>query len=201
MVDYSEGADSSRRSRPRYRSKDEIEARRRARNAARSESDWRAYARDICYRQLSAMDRSTFQLREAMVRRDVPELIIEDTVAAFVEADLVDDERFALTFVRLRAESRPCSRRSLLKDLRERGIAGDLAQRAVESIDENFELESARNLAQKKMRSLAGVDRHVARRRLYGALARRGFAPNIVVQVLNEVASAESDADGASPSF
>ena len=60
------------------------------------------------------------------------------------------------------------------------------AQAALDELDDDAELDAARAVAQRKLRSLSGLEPHVAKRRLAGALARRGFGPGTVMQVTNE---------------
>ena len=55
------------------------------------------------------------------------------------------------------------------------------------------EYETALALARRKARSLAGLERDVAYRRLAGMLARRGFGAGTVHRVLREVLDASVD--------
>ena len=50
-----------------------------------------------------------------------------------------------------------------------------------------------RAVAAKRARSLAGLEPHVARRRLAGVLARRGFPSDVVTRVLGEVLGSDVD--------
>lgn len=99
MVNYAEDAEE-RSAKRKYRSASEIAQRKKERAQARSEEEWIQYAKDLCYRQLGMMERSVAQLRQSMERNLVPPQIIESTLDAFIAANLVNDERFAMMFVR-----------------------------------------------------------------------------------------------------
>ena len=61
-----------------------------------------------------------------------------------------------------------------------------MAEAALAELDPEAELEGALALARRRARSLAGLEPHVARRRLAGVLARRGYSPSIVSTALAE---------------
>lgn len=180
MVDY------SARPRPRkYRDPEEVARRRAERAAARTPEDWRKFARDLCYRQLGMMERSVQQLRVVLERNDVPADIATETLDAFIEADLVNDERFAGMFVRSKFAQKATSRRVIARELQRKGINQEIAQEALAQISEEDELAAAIDFAQRRARTMANLAPEVARRRLYGALARRGYNPDQVRQALN----------------
>lgn len=193
MVSYREDAD-----RPRKRREPEgIAARRAARNAARTEDDWRSYARDTVYKQLGMMERSVDQLRKTLAAREVPEEIAEETLAAFQEAGLIDDARFADVLARTRFNGKAISRRSIREELVRKGVDREIADAALEQFDEEDEARSAREFAVSKVRSMGGLEREVVRRRLYGALSRRGFGPGISIGAINAALAAwDGDDDG-----
>ncbi len=75
------------------------------------------------------------------------------------------------------------SRRRIAAELTKRGVARELVNAAIaevmsdENIDERAMVKSA---AIKKFRTLAKLDPAIQRTRLYGFLARKGYAPDLV---------------------
>ncbi|MDP9806989.1 regulatory protein [Trueperella bonasi] len=191
MVNYAEEADFGNRRARKWRSPQEIAARKKERAAARSEEEWRSYAKDLCYRQLAMMERSTAQLKEAMEKNLVPGEIAQDTLDAFIDADLVNDERFAGMFVRTRFAGKTTSRRALRMELERKGITGEIADAALEQITSEDEEEAAIDFAVRKLRSMSHVAPKVQKRRLYGALGRRGFSSS-QIRAAMEAAFSES---------
>ena len=69
-----------------------------------------------------------------------------------------------------------------------KGVTGESARKALENTyDTHDSLAVARQLAQKKAKSLQKLDPQVARRRLAGMLMRRGFEYDVVRPVIDEV--------------
>ncbi len=187
MVNYAEEADFVGRARPRkHRSPKEIAERRAARAAERSEDDWRSYARDLCFRQLGMMERSVDQLRKSMEKNLVPAEIIEETLDSFQNSNLVNDERYAGMYVRSKFNEKATSRRALRQELRRKGIDQEVADEALLEIDDEAETRAAMDFAMRKARSMRSLEYEVARRRLYGALARRGFSPDQIRQAVGK---------------
>ncbi|MEZ7898002.1 MAG: regulatory protein RecX [Flaviflexus sp.] len=147
----------------------------------------REEARAIVLRQLTMTDRSRQQLMTAQVSRGVPEDIAEEIVDRFEEVGLVNDEKFANMLVRSRMAEKPVSKRGLARELDKKGIDRETAEAALEEVSVDDEREAALELARKKARATEGLDREVRRRRIYGALARRGFTPDQCMHALRVV--------------
>lgn len=118
------------------------------------------------------------------------------------ELGYLDDRAFALAHVRDRLRLRPKGRRALRSELFRKGVDGDLAEAA---IDEAFaesgldESDLARRIAAKRVKALTDIETEVARRRLGGYLARRGFPPPVVRTVVAEALPAESTGSSDTP--
>jgi regulatory protein len=115
----------------------------------------------------------------------------------FDEVGLIDDAAFAGQWVRSRHEHRGLGRRAIAVELRRKGVADDVAGEALAGVDAAAEARRARELVDRKLRSLA-VDtpekRATAGRKLVGMLARKGYGAGTAYQVVRE-ALAEHGAD------
>lgn len=121
---------------------------------------------------------SVRDLGRKLQRRGYPDGEVSETVASFTESGLLDDERFAGQYARSRIVNDSAAPRRVVQLLGRYGIPRDLAEHAVARTIEEEDLnpaDSAELLARKKAATLVGLDPAVARRRLYGYLARRGF--------------------------
>ncbi len=144
------------------------------------------FARRIALNQLETRARSANELRRAMTKKLVPEDIIEDLLGRFERVGLVDDAAFATALVNTRTKVARRGSRRIRAELREKGVPDELAEEALAGVDPQDELAAAMEFAAKKVRSMAALDPAVARRRLYGALARRGFGSDVVRQVTED---------------
>ena len=99
-----------------------------------------------------------------------------------------------LQFARGKLLGPGASRRRIRQQLFQRGIKGDVADSAIDSViaDEEVNLDAVvERDARKKLASLAGLDAVVLKRRLYSHLARRGYDLDEINAVMKKVMKAE----------
>ena len=131
-------------------------------------------ARDTVYRLLASRARSNAELREALLRKEVPDEVADETLRKFQEAGLIDDAAFAVEWVRSRQRSRGPGCKALAYELRRKGVADQHVEAALSDVDEELEVERARELVQRKLRGMTNADATAKTRRLVGMLARTG---------------------------
>lgn len=148
-------------------------------------------ARKIALDQLAVRARSEQELRTVLLRRKVPAEIAEEVLERFTEVGLIDDAAFAQALTQSRATHSLRGRARIRQELQAKGVDRELANEALAELDPEEERAAALQLAQRKLPSLARLEPHVARRRLAGVLARRGFPGGVVTSVLAEVFSAD----------
>lgn len=157
-------------------------------------------ARQACLsaavRLLERRMQSRADLRGKLLRRAQWTVAMIDEVLSELERRrLVDDEAYALARARDAAERRLHGRLRALHDLRGAGIPPEQARRAVErTYDPRESLAVARALVRKHAERLRRLDPRVARRRLAGMLARRGFEYDVARPVIDEALGGDDDA-------
>jgi regulatory protein len=153
-------------------------------------------ARKILLDQLTGQARSRSELREKLAKKGVPADLAERMLDRFEEVGLVDDGSFARAWVQSRQSGKGLARRALAQELRRKGIEDDVARAALDEVDPEDEVESARLLVQRRLRSVGGLDRETAVRRLTGMLARKGYPAGVCFRVVREeLALAGHDTD------
>lgn len=152
-------------------------------------------ARKIALDLLSVRQRSAEELRRAMAKRNVPEDVAEEILGRFQDVGLINDAAFAAALTASRSEFSLRGRRRIRQELQAKGVSRELADEALASLPPEDERAAALALAERRARSLSGLEPHVARRRLMGVLARRGFPGNIVSSVTDEVLGRWTDPD------
>lgn len=161
--------------------------------AAEQEPDADPYsvARTIALRQLTMAPRTRAQLADSLRRRNVPEAVAGTVLDRLVEIKLVDDEAFAEMWVRSRHNGRGLARRALAHELRHRGVDDDVVAQAVDSLDPELELKTARALVDRRLRSTVGLDADRRTRRLVGMLTRKGYPPGVALRVVRDALDTE----------
>lgn len=143
----------------------------------------RTYDRALA--MLAARARAARELRLALLRKGEPAPAVDAAVARLTAAGLLDDAAYARQFVRAKMAGPGFSRRRLEAELARRGVARDVTAAALAEVmrDEEADTEAMLDrVARKRLRTLRG-DARTRRRRLYGYLARRGYAPDDIRRV------------------
>lgn len=159
------------------------------------EGDQEAVARKILFDQLTGRSRTKHELAAKLASRNVPEDLAKRLLDRFEEVGLIDDLAFSRLWVSSRQSTRGLTRRVLAQELRRKGVAGDVAQLALEEVDSDDEEASARELVRKRLPALARVDRVTATRRLIGLLARKGHSPGLAAHIVREELGREDPGD------
>lgn len=141
-------------------------------------------ARAVALRKLAVAARSRSELEQELRRRKVPDHIVEAVLGDLAELRLIDDDQFARDWVGSRQQRRHLSRSALRRELTNKGVARETAESALAAVDRDDEVAAARQLVDKRSRSMAELAPEVRHRRLAGSLARRGFSSSIINDVL-----------------
>src|SRR5579863_4445966 len=153
--------------------------------------DPEARARQICLRLLTAEPRTRAELAQALRRGGVPAEAAETVLSRFADVGLIDDAAFARAWVESRHHSRGLSRRSLSAELRRQVIESEEIREAVDTLDPEQEVATARRLVEQKMAGTRGQPSEVRVRRAAGALARKGYSAGLVFRLIKEVLECE----------
>ena len=148
-------------------------------------------AREAALNLLSYRPRSRNELSRRLALKGYPEDVVEDALAALARADLVNDERFTRDWVASRLQTRPMGATRIAWELRQKGIAKELVEQAVGSIDTETEYELALGLAQRKIKRAGAESSDDGRRRLASFLRRRGFGWDVISRVIEDLLPAD----------
>lgn len=157
------------------------------------DADPESVARKILLDQLTGRARTRAELAKKLAQRQVPDVLATRLLDRFEEVGLVDDADFARQWVEQRGAGRGLARRALAQELRHKGVEDEVARAALDAVDPADEVEVARALVRRKLRSVAALDRVRATRRLVGMLARKGHSPGTAYRVVREELGAEVD--------
>jgi regulatory protein len=149
--------------------------------------DAESVARTIALRRLTTRAHTRYELDKALQAKNVPQSVKEAVLDRMQEVGLVDDATFAVDWVASRQQRRHLSRRALKRELEVKGVERGDIDRALENVDRDAELASARELVERKRAAMSALARDVQQRRLAGLLSRRGFDSAVITRVLSEV--------------
>jgi regulatory protein len=150
-------------------------------------------ARSICLRLLTGTARTRQQLADALRKRDVADEAAEEVLSRFEEVGLIDDAAFAGAWVESRHHGRGLARRALARELRTKGVDGELIDEALAQVGPEQEEAAARALVARKLRSTRGLERDRRLRRLAGMLARKGYSEGLALRVVRRALEEEGE--------
>lgn len=162
----------------------------RQREAGDSQPDPHAVARDIVLRQLALAPRTRAQLAATLRRRGCPDDVAERVLDRMAQVGLVDDAAYAQLLVQSRRRIKGLSGAALRRELRDKGVADEIAAQAVGPVDEAAERARAQRLVDRRLRTMGGLDPQVQARRLAAMLARKGYATGTAYTVVRDAIAA-----------
>lgn len=143
-------------------------------------------ARARALRWLKLRDRSIEELRQRLSALDFSEATIAEALARLKAERLIDDARLAEHAVDRELSRRPAADALFERRLSARGIEAGLIRKAIDGATQGqSDLDRAKELVSQLSRGERADAR--ARRRIFGALARRGFAEDVAIEALESV--------------
>jgi regulatory protein len=145
--------------------------------------------------------------RRGMSRRELERVLVareldEATVAAELErlqgVGLLDDRALAFDLVSRLRDRKGLGRTAVAAELSRRLLPNDVISEALDTIESDDELDTARELAVRRATQLRSLDRATAERRLSGFLQRRGYSGDIVRTAVAEALRGASGPSGPS---
>jgi len=151
-------------------------------------------AKQSAYRLLSYRDRSTKEIETKLAEKSYPEEIIAEVIASLKEANYLDDDRFARQWVRFRTEHRHFGPIRLKRELLEKGISPEEADRAVKGHSEESTLvEQAEAALRRRLKDPSLLHNLKTRQKAYAFLQRKGFNTETIFKVFKMMANPASE--------
>lgn len=176
-------------------------ARARERNAALTGAAAIEAAREVALRKLDARACSRAELVSSIKSRGFSADLATQVVDRLEAVGLVDDQAYADALVRARFSATGTAPRALREALTRRGLDPLTVDRALRQIDRDDEAKRAAQLIARKRRSLEGLPRQTAYRRLASMLARKGYSPSVASSAVRDALDAWGDGEAGEEEF
>jgi regulatory protein len=128
--------------------------------------------------------RSESEVRKNLLKHEIPEVVIEQTLERLRRDGLVNDDQFAQAWVENRSTFRPRSRRLMAMELRQKGLDDEAMQPALQNVDDEALAYEAAQKRAPRFKSLEWIE---FRKKLSGFLARRGFPYPVIATTVSRV--------------
>ena len=141
-------------------------------------------AKDYALRLLSVRDRSRRELEDRLRRKGFGVDDVREVLSDLESAGLIDDDKFARSFVHSKA-GRLHGRRRILYELHAKGISDRIARQALaDAYDETAVRTKARSRVSKLLEHYSHLDQREREEKIYQYFARRGHESEFIREVL-----------------
>ena len=145
-------------------------------------------AKNAAYRYLSYRPRSRAEIEAKLRDKEFDEAIVAAVLVDLARLGYVNDEQFARAWARGRIRLRGFGRRRIDQELKAKGVAPEIIRETfVEVFGETSETETAMQVAEKRLRTMQHVEPEARKRRLAGLLERKGYAFDVIREVLSAI--------------
>lgn len=145
------------------------------------------------YRFLSYRPRTETEVRERLRRLRCPAPVADRVVERLIEQRFLDDAAFAQQWAEGRDARAPRSGRLVRWELRQKGIAPDLALAATAETDD---AAAAMRAGERRAARLPALDHGAFRKRLGDFLLRRGFSYDVTNRTVERLWQQRAPTDG-----
>lgn len=132
-------------------------------------------ALDYAVSLLAARARASGEIEKKLKMRRYLDDTVEMVLYKLEKEKLLNDEAFARDWAASRAR-RQMGKSRIMQELRQKGVSREMAERALEELDEQESSDAAAELAKKLLRRHGGeADERKAMNKIMAAMARRGY--------------------------
>ncbi len=131
--------------------------------------------------------RSENEIRQRLKKKKFDADVIESILSFLKDKGFIDDNYFAKTWIESRIK-KPLGIRRLRAELNLKGINKAIIDTQINEIKKSYSEEDiVGGIAKDRLNKLKGIDPQKAKKRVYAYLLRRGFSPEVVIDVLNQI--------------
>jgi regulatory protein len=133
-------------------------------------------------------ERCSREVRSKMTEWELPDALQERLIHYLKQENYLDDERFAMAYVRSKFRQQHWGKIKLRLMLQQKGLPDELIHRALHSIDKDEYWQTLLELAEKKAAQLAAKPKSATpQRSIFQFLARKGFEADLVAEAVRIV--------------
>ncbi|MDM5226864.1 recombination regulator RecX [Cytobacillus sp. NJ13] len=141
---------------------------------------------NMAIQYLSRRMRSETEVRKHLADKEVEEPVIQEVVHKLYDYNFLNDEEYAIAFVRTQMKTSDKGKGLIRTELKEKGISPKLIDEALEVYPREAELSTAIKLCEKHAQKNARDSSKILRQKLEQMLMRKGFNFDIIQEAVSE---------------
>lgn len=145
----------------------------------------KAYNSAIQY--LSRRMRSETEVRNFLKEKESPEPVIQEVIHKLYEYQFLNDEEYARAFVRTQMNTTDKGIELIRRELKEKGIKGDLLEAALKEYPLTNQIEKAKELWKKAMQKYSKESDRVMKQKAEQNFIRKGYSYAVIAIAMEEV--------------
>lgn len=145
----------------------------------------KSYSKVINY--LGYRMRTEKEIRDYLVKDEVDEEHVEQIIQKLHERKLIDDQEFAMMFVRSRIQTTSKGPAMVKQELQAKGVSKDYATKAVELYTYGVQYEKAEKLVEKRLNRMSKDSFTKQLQKIRTLLMRNGFSGDVIKDVLADI--------------
>ena len=144
-------------------------------------------AKNCAFLLLKFRPRSEKEIGERLKRKKFDNEVIQEVLFFLKEKCFIDDSSFAKAWLEARLK-RPLGLRKIRQELKEKGISKEIIDSQIEELTKGYcEEKVVLKVAKNRLNRLKGIQPQKKKNRLYAYLVRRGFLPEQIIDVVNQL--------------
>jgi len=132
-------------------------------------------------------DRTVREVMQKLYSLGASQSLASQIVQILQEEQFIDEQRFALAFVRGKLENNKWGKIKIKYEMQGRGLDAKTIISALESIDQERYLQVLQNVAEAKLKTLSGLDEFTAKGKTAEHCSRKGFEMDLVWKTLEAI--------------
>lgn len=132
---------------------------------------------------VSLRDHTCFEVKNKLIKKGYEINAIENAIEKLYEYNFVNDEKYATKYFREASKYKKHGKNKIIYTLRQKGISSSIISSL--EFDEDLELETAKSLCQKKLKTLK--DDEKKKEKIYRYLISRGYSNSVILKVIGSI--------------
>jgi regulatory protein len=137
--------------------------------------------------------RSESEVRDHLKKKEVAEPVVKEAIHKLHELKFLNDEEFALAFVRTNVNTTDKGPGLIKMELREKGIDPDIISKVVEELSSDAQIEKAIKLSEKYAQKNKNDSSRILKQKIEQMLQRKGYSFAVIRAALEETEIEKED--------
>ena len=144
------------------------------------------YALDYAFRLLGISAKTYREMKNKLYDKNIQSSAVNSVMSRLEELGYINDSVYAEDFAEYKMESM-LSRRAIVSKLKEKGVAPELIDSAMQKYQESDEYDFALHFATKIAENADSLDYEKLRNKIYSRLSSKGFESKVIFSVLDKI--------------